>query len=372
MKKILVCAAFFYPHVGGYENYIYEIYSRMTDEFHIDILVSDFQKNIKFEEYNDLHIHRLESWCLLGEMYPIPKITNNNLKILKKLMDNEYIFINTHTRFFILSFIGFSLSKLKGTKLIHTEHGTGQVISNKFYLKIFSSFYDKLIGRAIFRGSHVNIGISKASCDFLRKNRANNICLISNGVDTDHFIKKSTNLKEKLGINDEYIVITFVGRLIYSKGVQDLIRSFLDIKKLGILAKLIIVGDGSYRDILEDLSKGDNDIIFLGIQNNVSEVLSITDIFVNPSYSEGLPTTILEAASVGIPIIATDVGGTREILINGMGCLIEPRDIKALSKNIIQIIKLNDDQLELKIIQKFIKDNYSWNGIIENFLKVIK
>ncbi|BDZ69007.1 hypothetical protein [Methanobacterium ferruginis] len=99
-KRVLVCAAFFYPHVGGYENHIYELYSRLTEFFQIDVLVTDFQKNQPYESVEGITIYRIDSWGFLGNLYPIPKLNVNNLNIMRCILKKDYTFVNTHTRFF--------------------------------------------------------------------------------------------------------------------------------------------------------------------------------------------------------------------------------------------------------------------------------
>jgi len=179
-------------------------------------------------------------------------------------------------------------------------------------------------------------------------------------------------LKENLRIPDNYKIITFTGRLIYAKGVQDLIDSFFSIKNLGMPIKLIIVGDGPYRSNLEKFSSNDKDILFLGLRDDIVDILSITDVLVNPSYSEGLPTSILEASSIGVPVIATDVGGTKEIFIDEMGFLIRPNDKNALLKAMISILKSEDSQLNRDIRRNHVKNNFDWKQIANKFLNILK
>ena len=83
-KRALVCAAYYYPHLGGYEKYIQELYTRMNNNFHVDILVFDIQKNPEHEKINGINIHRLESYGLFGNNYPVPKINLRNIKTLRK------------------------------------------------------------------------------------------------------------------------------------------------------------------------------------------------------------------------------------------------------------------------------------------------
>ncbi|MEW6011603.1 MAG: glycosyltransferase family 4 protein [Euryarchaeota archaeon] len=373
-KRILVCAAHFYPHVGGSEKYILELYSRMTNQFKIDILVSDYQKNQSYEKYKGLNIYRLDSWCLLGNTYPVPKLSIDNYKILKNILKNDdYLFINTHTRFFVISILGFLMSKFKRYKLIHTEHGTSAAIYDNRFVEILSSVYDKTMGSLIVKSSEFSIGISKASNKFLKQLKAKKVYLVPNGVDTSYFKKTPSNLRSKLGFNEDDILITYIGRLTQPKGVQDLIKAFnlLNIDKLNL--QLLIVGDGACFHELKKISKNNPNIIFLGHRSDVPEILSITDIFVNPSHYEGLPTSVLEAASVGVPIVATNVGGTGEMFIEEMGYLVDKKDYNGIYNSMKKIIENRSKFSNTNNSSRdYILNNYSWEKSSEEFITIIK
>ncbi|MGZ7047619.1 MAG: glycosyltransferase family 4 protein [Methanobacterium sp.] len=369
-EKVLISVGHFYPHIGGHEKYVLELYSRLTDKFDVDVLVSDFEGNSTFERYKGLNINRLDSWCLLGNTYPIPKITRNNYKILKKILSKEYLFINIHTRFFFMAFVGYLLSKIKKTKLIHTEHGTGTAIYENRIVELISYIFDITLGSIIVKGSELTIGVSEASSRFLEKLGSKRVFLIPNGVDTDFVREKPNNLRNSLKIKDNDIVITFIGRLVYSKGVQDLIKAFklLENKKL----KLIIVGDGAYSEELQKLAGIDENILFLGYRKDIPEILSITDIFVNPSHYENVSTSILEAASVYCPIVATNVGGTKELFIEEMGYLVAEKDPNDIANAINKIILNESNILNPQKTRKHIINNYSWTRISKKFVKIIE
>jgi len=160
--------------------------------------------------------------------------------------------------------------------------------------------------------------------------------------------------------------------------VQDLISAFTKIKEAIPNVKLLIVGDGSYKHDLETLTLGSNynkDIKFLGQkkQDQVIEILSVTDVFVNPSYSEGLPTSVLEAGATGLAIVATDVGGTNEIIEDGnTGFLVPPHDAEASKEKICQLIKNKQLREDFgRNIHKFVKGNFDWDKVTDRWIREI-
>jgi len=379
MKRILIFAAYFHPHVGGYEKIVYELSRRLVQKgYELDILTCNTEKAPAYEELDGIHIYRLPCWNALNSLYPIPKPCPTSFRILRRLLRKNYDFINTQTRFFITSFLGLIFAKLKKTPLVHTEHGARHsTVPNKI-VDLISRAYDHSIGALLAKSARRNIGVSEAACEFLRHLGATNAQVIYNGIDTTIFKKKEDiNYKQKLGIRNDAVAITFVGRLIYAKGVQDLIFAFSRIKDTAPNAKLLIVGDGPYRTELEKLAHQNeyaSSTLFLGQRNQdeVIDVLSATDIFVNPSYSEGLGISVVEAASIGLPIIATDVGGTKEIITTDeTGILVEARDVGQLAEELGRLCA--DAALREKLGENariLAERKFNWDKIIGEYIKV--
>ncbi|MBA4320631.1 MAG: glycosyltransferase family 1 protein, partial [Flavobacterium sp.] len=141
----------------------------------------------------------------------------------------------------------------------------------------------------------------------------------------------------------------------------------------GLDATVIVVGDGPYRKTLEEKFPG---IRFVGTKKGAELIayLSIADIFVNPSYAEGLPTSVLEAGSVGVACIATDVGGTREIITDTVnGYVIEPQDVAALRKYLYTL--LNNETKRIKmgdLLQQKVLDRFNWHMLRKILFRVLK
>jgi glycosyltransferase involved in cell wall biosynthesis len=167
--------------------------------------------------------------------------------------------------------------------------------------------------------------------------------------------------------------------LIYAKGVQDLISAFSRIKDAAPEVKLLIAGDGPYRAELEKLAHQTDchsSILFLGQKNQAEliEILSTTDIFVNPSYSEGLPTSVMEAASIGLPIIASDVGGTGEIIADyKTGILIKSANTGQLEQKLRELLTNTQLRTELGANARiFVERKFNWDKIIQDWIEISK
>ncbi|MCK4402006.1 glycosyltransferase, partial [bacterium] len=175
------------------------------------------------------------------------------------------------------------------------------------------------------------------------------VSLIYNASDLSR-LNLSVNKQEKkreFGIDENCRVVGTVGRLVELKGYPYFIKAAsLILQKFSQKMKFLIVGDGYMQKELRNMANGlgiANKIIFVGQRKDVPEILHILDIFVLTSYYEGLPRSIIEAQACGVPVVATNVGGTPEVVINDKtGILVPPKDEKAIAKAVIDLLTNKD------------------------------
>ena len=155
-------------------------------------------------------------------------------------------------------------------------------------------------------------------------------------TDKDHF-------KIMLAPNGERI-LAHVSNFRKVKRVEDVVRVFAKVRE-AIPCKLLMIGDGPERQAAEDLCRTlrvDHDTRFLGKQENINEILNITDLFILPSQSESFGLSALEAMACGVPVISTNSGGLPEVNIEGQtGFLSNVGDVENMSEHAIYI--LSDD-----------------------------
>ena len=208
-----------------------------------------------------------------------------------------------------------------------------------------------------------------------------------NGVDTE-FFKNTKTLDEKELIRDKFkidkkdFVITFVGRIVKDKGINELIEAFINLSKKYNNLKLLLVGD--YEEHLNPIKKENkilidslDSIITVGFQNDIRDFLSITDLFVLPSYREGLPNSLIEAGSFGIPLLATNINGCNEIIDDGItGILVEKKSAKKLEEGIDKLLEDKElyNSIKLKVRDRIIEkyeQKYFWNELKNEIKKSI-
>lgn len=370
--RILILAGCYLPIVGGCVKIVHELAQKFVESGYIvDILTCNCTDEVQYEVVDSVNIHRLSSWNLVNGSYPVPTFSLGNISSVLSLAKNDYQCIITNTRFYPICFIGWILSKFCRTPLIHLEHGSCHTVSESFIVSTIGRIYDHTLGSLLVRSAKMNFGVSAPAAKFLTHLGAENTKVMHNGIDPSVFENTKPIGSTKA---PRMTVITYIGRLVYGKGVQDLLSIF---PKLKGNVQLLIVGDGPYRGELEALARQVNtsNIVFLGEQRpeNIPSILKGTDIFVNPSYSEGLPTSVLEACAAGCAVVATDVGGTDEIILDGLtGFLVKPGDQQGLTEKVNFLLENKSMRDTLgKNAKAYVIDNFSWDRIMGQWMTEI-
>jgi glycosyltransferase involved in cell wall biosynthesis len=148
--------------------------------------------------------------------------------------------------------------------------------------------------------------------------------------------------KEALRSVPGEVVIGTIARLVWYKGLEDLLKAAALIVRRYPSARFLVVGDGPLRQALEEKARAlrlNGTVRFLGAVPNASSLLPHFDIFVLSSLWEGMSNSLLEAMAAGKPVVATDVGGSPEVVIDGKtGFLVPPKDPEALASAILHLL----------------------------------
>jgi N-acetyl-alpha-D-glucosaminyl L-malate synthase BshA len=167
------------------------------------------------------------------------------------------------------------------------------------------------------------------------------IHVIPNFVDVKRFYQTDKNHFKQMLAPDGERILVHISNFRSVKRVPDVIRIFEKVKK-EIPSKLLMIGDGPERQNAEDLAKSlgiYNDVRFLGKQEQISEILSIADLFILPSQTESFGLSALEAMACSMPVISSNAGGLPEINIDGVtGYMSNVGDVDAMAQHAIYIL----------------------------------
>lgn len=316
----------------------------------------------------------------------------SNLKTIKDiyrtLREIKPDIVHVHTP--VAAVLGRIAAKLaRVNTIIYTAHGFyfHEGMSSKQY-KLFYNI-EKYIGKFftdyIFTQSKEDFLLAKKG-KFLKKNKNNNYLHISNGIDLQNrfninSFKKDTReqVLNEYGLANNTLVISFIGRMVKEKGIVDLVNVM---KKLDDYEAIHLFAIGGIPDSERDKSMSEyiialkdlSNITFTGAVEDVERYLYSSDIFVLPSYREGMPRSIIEAMSMRNAIIATNIRGSREEVVPDYnGYLVNTNASEEIKTTILELYK---DNKKLKNFQanslKRARNLYDEEKVVDKQIKIFK
>jgi len=173
------------------------------------------------------------------------------------------------------------------------------------------------------------------------------LLVIPNGVPLEAFANDYPDrsaTRKSLGLSDEDFLWLAVGHLEPIKDYPTLLKAMTILRESGLPAKLRIAAEGSQRSYLQGLIRDlqlSGAVSLLGFRSDVPALLGAADALVQSSWCEGMPNVVIEAMAAGVPVVATNRGGTTELIEPGVtGLLVPPRDARALASAMAELMKL--------------------------------
>jgi glycosyltransferase involved in cell wall biosynthesis len=376
--KLCIVTHTFLPHVGGIERVVYEQCKRlMRKRFETMVLThrNYTAKNYVFDGIKVQCYDSLNIGFRLGIPYVIPQISSFKT-FLETVKSNDLIHVHGHP--YLSSFLAAKIAKRYSKPLVLTQHNTFIEYNNIW--DTVEKLNDLAIGKQVLKEADKIIVVSNATKNYVLSLGAapEKIEVLHNGVDLNRF-KPSSEVKDemrkKLGISKDARVVLTVRRLVYKNGIDTLIASAEIAVKKNPKLVFVVVGKGP------DFDEVKEKIVQLGMQRNlrltgfVSDrdlpfYYNVADLFALPSKSgEGLPLVALEAMATGLPVIATNVGGTSEVMSEAYGKLVPPNSPNSLAEAILEF-SLKDLSVIKKNLRIMMEQKYSWDKNVEKLIKI--
>jgi glycosyltransferase involved in cell wall biosynthesis len=257
-------------------------------------------------------------------------------------------------------------SRLAGIPyIVNTEHGFSEP----------SSFRGRLKEAILYRFTHKVTVVSENLKGRIQKTYwapEGKLAVIPNGISIPKPSKSPDEVRMEIGMSKRHTNIVIVGRLSPVKNHQMLLKAFSLASEENENLRLWVIGVGPLRILLDKFCDElgiVGKVHFLGLRDDVPDIMSAMDMLVLCSISEGMPITIIEAMALELPIIATNVGGNAELIENGMtGFLIELNNISKLKKVISCLSKNYELRNKFKTNAKLYFNKYlSVNKLFYNF-----
>ncbi|MCL5105316.1 MAG: glycosyltransferase [Armatimonadetes bacterium] len=211
--------------------------------------------------------------------------------------------------------------------------------------------------------------------------RANKCRFIPNGVDMSEFKPDPAaraRIRAELGLDQEFTWLA-IGRLEPAKDYPNMFAAFAEVARGDIAAQLLVIGQGSLESDLRrqaasaacNRSKCTRENVqFLGVRRDIPDIMNAADGYVMSSAWEGMPVTLLEASAAGLPIVATDVGGNREVVRDGSaGFIVEPGNPEALAEAMrgMMNIPLAERREMGRAGRAFVESEYGLERMVDNY-----
>ncbi len=364
-KRILVLNYEFPPLGGGAGNATYYLLkefaknSKLSAGWRIDLVTSSVDKFRTEQFASNITIHFLD----IGKKGNLHY--QSNLDLLKyswrayrycRKLKTQKKFDLIHAFFGIPC--GYIAMKLGLPYIVSLRGSDVPFYNRRFY------WLDKLIfkrlSRKIWQRARKVVANSQGLRSLALQTLPNQkIDVIYNGVDVDEFKPAERSESSKI------LKLISTGRLIERKGYKYLIEAIADLKEI----QLTLVGDGNIKEELKTLAKEKrSNVVFLGKKNHkeIVNLLQQADIFCLPSLNEGMSNSILEAMACGLPIIATDTGGSLE-LIEGNGYIVSKASVIELKKAILSYVNNINLLYSQSLISRELAEKMSWGEVAEQY-----
>lgn len=279
------------------------------------------------------------------------------------------------THLYEASFVGMIAAKLARTPIrILTRHHLDQnhQIGNRLSLAI---------DRWEARMADEIIVLSNAVKDFMTSVEgisADKITVIHQGFDFEAFSATDDDrqrIRSEFGLTDKDLVIATIGNFTSTKGHRFLISAAKDLLKQIPELKLMFIGDDGDIDSVRkqvDVENLNEKVIFAGFRSDVNACMKAADLVVHPSLSEAFCQVLIEAMSVGTPLISTDVGGAKEVITNGLnGLLIPPADVEAIKSAVLHLYNDRDDAMRIALAgQQSVRNTFTVDKMVDRQIAV--
>jgi len=371
VSEIVLVSPYFYPHVGGVENHVRYLARNLSKRgLNITVVTTLIEGLKEDEDFEGYHIHRIKPLMTLLRTPIAPGIKGY---IRKRAEKKEKIIVHAHSPPPLPAYYAARATN----NLVLTYHCDEELptpigsLIVWLYRSIFGRYTAKKAKRIIASTA------SYAKTSKLLWNRK--VDIVPMAVDTKVFKPVDpSQLRDELVdrgiIKKGDKVVLFVGRLVQHKGLEEIIACANYVN-----AKFLICGSGPLKDRLE------KDIESQGLKDKVKllgsiedELLpyyySLCDLFVLPSHSrlEAFGIVLLEAMACGKPIIASDIPGSREIVVEGHnGLLAEPLNAMDLAEKINEILQNEKSAEEMgRNGRRLAEERYSWDRITDEIIRI--
>lgn len=344
----------------------------VTNSLHVggvEEVVRTYVKYFDKQRYN-IAIICFEAGTIAAEIAAIPGVrllhigTKSRLKRFRAIFAYARSFkptiVHNHTGWY-----GLLVGRLVGAKTVETVHNVYHwyTLAQRIHYGLYANLADRIIA--------VSGVVRDFTLNFFPFFPGKKIQVLHNGIEVPPLPSAETRRDQRMafGFNDSTMVLGFTGRLTEQKGIEYLLESVKILTDRFPGVRLLIIGDGERKTELESLAERLNicdQVVFTGYRRDIFALIGAMDIFVLPSLWEGLPISLLEAMAMHLPAVASDVGGIREVIDDGInGFLVPARDVKTLVARLTTVLEDHEQRRTMgAAARKRVQESFSADGMV--------
>ncbi|MGZ4634268.1 glycosyltransferase family 4 protein [Oryzihumus sp.] len=278
--------------------------------------------------------------------------------------------VSTHTRFFLMSWLGVQWVRRAGVPVLHTEHGAGHVVTESAAVRHGSLLVDRTMGRQVLRRATEVLAVSEQTAAFVRELSGRASVPFGNGVDLTRWMDSGDTSPPDAAPEPRQLV--FVGRVVAEKGWRDFLDVVRAARDAGHTAPAHLVGDGpelaAARMRVRELGL---DHVVLHGRCSVEQMRPLLDgaVYVNPSVAaEGFQLTQVEAAAAGAAVVTYDVGVARELERSGAA------DVTVVPRGDLAALTTATTQAQLRVPRRPDRGGltpWDWETLADRYVKLL-
>lgn len=365
-KKIGIVSAYFLPHLGGIEQFSDSLAQELVRMGHRVVVITCNYAGLADHEVleSGVEVFRLPGRSLLGDRLPLLRHGRPLARARERLLGLDLDGMLINTRFYQTTPFALKLARQMGLRPAVLDHGSSYVGFGIPGVDAGVHAYEHWMTMRAKRFAPDFYGISPKSVEWLRTFGIEARGVIRNAIDVDAFdaLASSRGFRQELGMSEDALLVAFTGRILASKGVFKVLDVARAVREQGVDATFVLAGDGPDKDKAQEVAPSNARFVGRLGREDVSALLHQADVFLFPSDTEGMPTSVLEASASGVSSIATNVGGMRDLLPDdSYGIVLEEPDVEAMARHVVWAAAHKDElRLRGERCKDLVRREFSW------------
>ncbi len=340
-KSICLVSAQYLPHIGGVENFVFNLSKQLEKNGHeVTIITSRLKGTPEYEKNGSIEIYRLPSRIFINGKFPVLKHGKALRTFTKDFRNRKFDIMLINVRFYFLSLWAAKLAKKMGVRAVILDHGSSHIdMGSRFATKV-GELYEHFITAREKAYCKEFAGVSRAVTEWLSHFGVKTDRVLYNAINAERFTEMKNNpvrdFRAEFGIPEGSLVVSFIGRFISDKGIFQLNDAMKLICNERQDIHLIMAGDGEEMSAFREVVFENVHLTGAISSAEVAAMLSSSDIFCLPSVSEGFPTVVLEGGICENYVICSSGGGGKEVITDSdYGCVLPENTPEEIAKAIL-------------------------------------